>query len=795
MPSADFAKLVASICEHSNNGGVWSWSQLANRVFKDGKRTEDIGRILNSNSRYWKKAAGLYMLTFEWESIIEDGLLPPARDPDFLHLCRRVAAAGLADESLDYHRLAEVAFGADSDRSRAKIALLVTTHRRYISMPIAAQVRFLWGRIGILPDPPDPAASSDGDLITELLTALGHEYRDSAREARRYPQVVGGLERITSKVVLGDCYKGRLEDREDEDPIILLEGMPVVVEWSQDIVVSAVLLVHDVKAMEVVLQFEAPQVGSSCKIYPDTSRLLKGYRPFVERLRSNPLALSVLEGSENLRDEEPGSLLISGLRPRQEAAVRRAISNQVLFVWGPPGTGKTHTVAALIAELALSGERVLATSISNRAVDELTQDVFDRLSEMEKGRALLKNRRVLRLGFAGNDILEHDELFPHRIESQAVREEILRVKQLRETSKSVEEKAGLQQQLTLLEDRLARIVKDSLGYAKIVLTTVAQVALIKEFRACEPGSKAAERITDPFDTVVCDEASMMNATHLIPVCWWGRKRVVIAGDYKQLGPVVISTSKPSLTHLHTSLFELELRRPEGQRRMVQLTQQSRMHESICSLVSGPFYGGKLETLDWNGSPGTPPLMKENRLRAGLLHVRDGETRMTKRGSRMNPAEAQIVMRLLRVLLAHGEDGPVDYKRIGIVTAYRAQAGHIRQLLRHEKLDKTDRVQIGTVHAFQGGEAEAIIWSLVDSHRLVMPDGRPDPKRKGKPGKLFIDKTGERLLNVAISRAKAAVYVVGDIDLFLEHSPNPPMGGILRRIRDEGHSWERSILRG
>ncbi len=788
----DFRTLVRAICELSTHRNVWSWSQLANKALGDGSRGGEIGRILSSNPRYWTKAPGMYMVTFDWEKIIEDGLLPPAREFQFLQLCRAVAAAGLAGETLDYQRLAEVLFGEDKDSSRKKIAQIILTHRCYIEMPVAAHVRFRWDLIGMPIGPCDgsPHMAPPDDLVTNLLIALGHEYRDSAKDARKNPQVLTGIERLTSKAVSGYCYRGDLEDREDEDPIILMEGMPVQVEWFPDVVVEAVLLVHDIKEMQVVLEFKQPQIGTTCKVYPDTSRLLKGYRPFVKRLRSNRLALEVLEQGDALNAPSKEPLQVDELRPGQEVIVRSALTNDVLFVWGPPGTGKTYTLAATIAEMALRGERILATSISNRAVDELAQDLYERLQKSEQGRALLANRGVLRLGFAGTEILEHDELFPHRAESKRIRQEIIRVKKEREASTDVEVKAGLQQKLTALEEHLGRIVKDSLGHAQVVLTTVAQVALIKEFRACDPGSNAAEKNTVPFDSVVCDEASMMNATHLIPICWWGTKRIIIAGDYKQLGPVVVSTSKLSLEHLHKSLFELELRRPERQRRMLQLTQQSRMHESICSLVSGPFYRGKLETIDWNSSTKTPPLMRAGRMRAGLMFVRQSETRMTKRGSRMNPVEAEVVLELLRVLLDYEED---KYRRIGVVTAYRAQAGHLRQLLKSHGLEKEKRVQVGTVHAFQGGEAEVIIWNLVDSRNLILPDGSVDPKRKGKPGRLFREITGERLLNVAISRAKCAVYVVGDFDMFLIESPNPPMGGILRRIRDEGHTWETSAL--
>jgi hypothetical protein len=790
----DIRMIIKAICELSTHRNAWSWSQLANKALGNGSRSEEIGRILSSNPRYWRKAPGMYMVTFDWEKIIKDGLLPPARDYQFLKLCRAVEAAGLAGEVLDYHRLAEIRFGDDTDLSRKKIAQMVVAHRCYIEMPVAARVRFRWDLIRMPPTAPCddlPLPTPQDDLVTNLLKALRHEARDSAKGARKNPQVVTGLERLTSKAVSGYCYKGDLKDREDEDPIILLEGMPVQVEWSPNIVVEAVLLVHDLKEMQVVLEFKQPQIGTTCKIYPDTARLLKGYRLFVERLRRNRLALEVLEQGGALKAPFDGTLHVDALRPGQEAIVRSALTNDVLFIWGPPGTGKTYTLAATIAEMALRGERILATSISNRAVDELAQDIYERLQKSERGRALLANRGVLRLGFAGTEILEHDELFPHRAELQRIRQDIIRVKKERDACTDVEAKAGLQQKLTALQEHLGRIVKDSLGHARVVLTTVAQVALIKEFKACDPDSKDAEKTTYPFDTVVCDEASMMNATHLIPICWWGTKRIIIAGDHKQLGPVVVSKSKLSLEHLHKSLFELELRRPERQRRMLQLTQQSRMHESICSLVSGPFYRGKLETIDWSSSTTTPPLMLPGRMRAGLMFVRQSETRRTKRDSRMNPVEAGIVLDLLKVLLNYKED---TYRRIGVVTAYRAQAGHLRQLLKSHGLEKEKRVQVGTVHAFQGGEAEVIIWNLVDSRNLVRPNGSVDSKRRGKPGRLFWDITGERLLNVAISRSKCAVYVVGDIDMFLEESPNRAMRDILWRIRDEGHTWETSALR-
>lgn len=775
---ATFETVLKSICEHSDHRAPWFWVQLANKALGNGSRQGELRRILHLNTRYWADA-GYQKLILHWDKIIEDGLLPRPQDNQFLKLCQAVLdEEGLEADPLDYHRLAELAFGNSSDLSRRKIAHLVVSHRCYIELHPGARVTFHWDRIGLQPEP-------ETDLVEDIQKALWQEYRDSEKQIHRTPQGVRSVERITNKSVWGHCYKGVLDDREDEDPVILLEGMPILVEWVKGQPVSAVLLVYDPKTLDVVIQFSEPQVDQkTCNIFPDTGRLLKGYKPFVERLYQNRLAMEVINGLGPLHPPIEGPLRVGDLRPTQETVVRSCLSNDVLFLWGPPGTGKTYTLAAIIVELALRGERVLATSISNRAVDELTEDVYERLSVSEEGKRLLQSRRALRLGFAGTEVLEHDELFPHRAEASRVRMEIVRIKKERDRCKDVEQRARLQQELTLLEDSLASIVKGSLGIASIVFTTVAQVSLIKEFRACEPGSKAYEKITRAFDSVVCDEASMMNVSHLTPICWWGRKRVVIAGDYRQLGPVVVSTAKLAKRHLHRSLFQLEMSKPENKRRMLQLTQQSRMHASICRLVSEPFYGGRLETLLVKNDELVPPLMTSNRIRAGVVPMKDGRTRMTTRGSHYNDDEADVVLQLVRILLA-GRNGSSLPKRIGIVTPYRAQAGKIRQHLKEQGFDHEKIIQIGTVHAFQGGEAEVIIWNLVDTRVLIKPDGE---ECKSKPGRLFNDITGERLTNVAVSRSQAALYVVGDIDLFLEHPPNNGISRILRAIREDGHVW-------
>ena len=56
------------------------------------------------------------------------------------------------------------------------------------------------------------------------------------------------------------------------------------------------------------------------------------------------------------------------LLPEQETALRQALGGDV-FIWGPPGTGKTQTIGAIVSELLRTGRSVLLVSHTNSAVD------------------------------------------------------------------------------------------------------------------------------------------------------------------------------------------------------------------------------------------------------------------------------------------------------------------------------------------------------------------------------------------------------------------------------------------
>lgn len=84
--------------------------------------------------------------------------------------------------------------------------------------------------------------------------------------------------------------------------------------------------------------------------------------------------------------ESPGSFVAPpteasqapGLNTQQREAVDVATNVDLAYVWGPPGTGKTTTLGALVSSLVAVGKRVLVISPYNVAVDEAILAVIKR---------------------------------------------------------------------------------------------------------------------------------------------------------------------------------------------------------------------------------------------------------------------------------------------------------------------------------------------------------------------------------------------------------------------------------
>jgi DNA replication ATP-dependent helicase Dna2 len=394
----------------------------------------------------------------------------------------------------------------------------------------------------------------------------------------------------------------------------------------------------------------------------------------------NALHDAILAGDEERKDvlfgrrepafrDEHGTYIDNNAA--QDEAVNLALNAEnFALVHGPPGTGKTYTLATLVRALVERGERVLLSAFTNRAVDNALEALREQGFE-----------DVLRVGSeSGVRADMHEHL-------------------LDETGDP---------------DRVAGDLRE----APVVAATTA---------SC--GSRAVK--SREFDVAVVDEAGQLTEPGTF-LATNRADRFVLVGDHQQLPPVVRAEND-----LRESLFErlIEAHPDAG----VMLTRQYRMSQRVQWFASEEFYDGELRpaTPEVAGQrlgdlPGVNPGRLPESLRDAVSFV-DPDGRQV---GNTNPAEADAVADAVRSYL----DAGVAAADIGVIAPFRAQVAEIGK-----RLDGTG-VTVDTVDRFQGSAKEVIVVSVVATGTVESP--------------VFED---HRRMNVALTRAKKAVALVGDRD--------------------------------
>lgn len=258
-----------------------------------------------------------------------------------------------------------------------------------------------------------------------------------------------------------------------------------------------------------------------------------------------------------------------------------------------------------------------------------------------------------------------------------------------------------------------------------------------------------------FDLVIIDEASQCDIASALPLLFRA-KRAVIIGDNKQLTHIsAINEAQDiqlldkyqldedylSWSYAGNSLFGLA-QTICASNDIVVLKDHHRSHADIINFSNKEFYDGTLRVATRYEK--LKPIANEPALR--WLNV-SGKVETPNTGGSVNPTEADEVLKEIKRIVQMGYKGT-----IGVVSPFRAQANRINDLVHKdqslsEQLITRDFLA-DTVHRFQGDERDIIIFSPVISNGI------------GKGSTLFLSRTGN-LFNVAITRARAALIIVGD----------------------------------
>ena len=413
---------------------------------------------------------------------------------------------------------------------------------------------------------------------------------------------------------------------------------------------------------EVVVTADEPVDLRRLDVYPSelsVDRMLTALHDTV--LKSNSDRKDILFGRRAPEFADDKQTFIDN-NDGQNRAVNLAVNAQdCALIHGPPGTGKTYTIARLIRALVDRGERVLLTAFTNRAVDNAVEALRDQGFE-----------DICRVGT-----------------DTGIREDMLDL-QLKTRGDPHERAAEIQN-------------------APVVAATTA---------SC--GSRVMRE--QAFDVAVVDEASQLTEPAAMAGLNLA-DRFVLVGDHEQLPPVVQSVDPDSETldaesetdeeteaatanPLSTSLFERLIEKyPDA---AVMLPTQYRMSQRIQAFSSVEFYDGALRPA--TGAVAAQSLSELCDLTQLPPELRDQVTFLDPGGTRVgntNPTEADRIAEIVESFVAAG----IEPEDIGVIAPFRAQVAEISRRV---------AVTVDTVDRFQGSSKEIIIVSFVATGRLEGP---------------------------------------------------------------------------
>lgn len=467
-------------------------------------------------------------------------------------------------------------------------------------------------------------------------------------------------------------------------------------------------------------------------------------------------------------------LICEELQTSQQTAIEKTLSQPICFIWGPPGTGKTTTIAKIASALIQEGRRVLLLSMANVAVDEAILKLKDQ-AHQHPG-------TILRYGYPRDPlILEDPDLYSTKRMKEQNPDIVKRIDWLVEELSSPldnEERESIRDELTFLRRRLEIAESKLINEAKFVASTIAlQQTKLELFHR-------------PFDTVIVDEASMLDVPTILQAGSRATKSFVCLGDFRQLSPITFS--RKGL--LNIDLFQYcqiadAVLKQKGHVWLTMLNEQYRMPPFLSELLSCSVYNSLLKTaplrLAQSGQEEKKIQNQDERSESSPADEKEQEilpawTRFESvpflfldlaglgnfqqpglSGSRINLLSAMMTVTIAAYCAFKGT--------VGIITPYARQAMLIQNLLdqtglnelsiwndsehqSNENVLNSRRIKASTVHQFQGSERDYILFDTVESYGKNYPGGMVTT---------MCNNESTRLINVAISRARKQFILISN----------------------------------
>lgn len=383
------------------------------------------------------------------------------------------------------------------------------------------------------------------------------------------------------------------------------------------------------------------------------------------------------------------------------------LCENIEFVFGPPGTGKTTHLAknVLIPMMQNNADcKVLVLTPTNKSADVLVSRI------MEVSKDTSYNKWLVRFGATGDEAIEQSPVF---------RDKTFDIRTMRRN---------------------------------VTVTTIARFP----YDFFMPQGARIFLHGFNWDYIVIDEASMIPIANIVfPLYKKTPRKFIIAGDPFQIEPIT-SVDLWKNENIYTMVQLDSFTNPKTvpyQYKVELLTTQYRSIPDIGYVFSNFAYGGILQ--HYRSADSQRPLNVGDDLGVETLNIIKfpvSKYESIYRCKRLQHSSSYQVYSALFTFeyvcylsRAIADNNPGNLFKIGVIAPYRAQADMIDKLLASEKLPKEVDVQVGTIHGFQGDECD-IIFAVFNT-----------PPTISASKEMFLNK--RNIINVSISRARDYLFIV------------------------------------
>lgn len=555
-----------------------------------------------------------------------------------------------------------------------------------------------------------------------------------------------------------------------------------------------------------------------------TINLDKEYNAILKMYEDNTVTYPIKAFFGDLTDKPrriknyPLALYNDKVNLDQLLVIHNGLKYPVLYVQGPPGSGKTNTILNTVVTAFFNNKTVLISSYNNHPVDEIYQKLSHlkykgddipfpiiRLGNSEKLKDAIKQIRLL------FKITSSMQVFDSSLNRKKTYEEH-KTKALSDLLRKYEEKLDLSERKEMIKTMLSSssnlpflanlqgeqlvnvnntlkeigeitdddikplISHDRLELFKFLNFTSAKFIkrlsepkykeltdiiftkdlneavrqlnqylsndenfqkFLKIFPVVATTNISAHRLGEPkqyFDMVIMDEASQCNtAVALVPII--RGEQLLLVGDPQQLKPVILLDERNNLIlkkrynitdeydYRNKSVYQTFLS-ADAVSDEVLLSYHYRCHPKIIGFNNKKYYNNKLNIRSSDN--------EKHPLEFIECHSKDTTLKNT------SESEAREIVHYVKT---HPD------KTIAVITPFVNQRNEIQEELNQSGITNVD---CGTVHAFQGDEKQEIIFSL------ALTD-----KTHEKTYSWL--KNNKELINVATSRAKERLVIIGDME--------------------------------